>query len=433
MIELGNFNLDECSFMLEMLVAAYVFSQASMKKREHFWRRFILAALLALIFSGFNHFSNLKFLLEAAVTGCVIYFSWSVSWQKAVYSVNCAYALQHFCFAVTIVIRCAVGVLTKTPVNIFYNSKYSMFFWIRMVIGYGGAYLLFSRTRKNREAYDVSTGQVTLYSTAVMFVVIVLSMPVRSYAATDEYILVMICYAYSMLCCIFIILLDDGIYRRFLLKNELGMIHLMWVKRQEQYITAKENIAAINRKCHELKRDIGKLAEMESLEQLKGSLEELREEIQIYDAVVKTGNEVLDVVLTERSMYCTAQHITLACVVDGSKIGFIDAADIYTIFANGMDIAIEQVSQIKNVKKRQIALSVWEKSGLLMIQIENYCGEEEIRELSGNGNTDLREISAQYDRNSIRYLIKKYGGYMTEHRENELFIVRISIPIPEVG
>ena len=40
--------------------------------------------------------------------------------------------------------------------------------------------------------------------------------------------------------------------------------------------------------------------------------------VQRYDANADTGNEVLDVVLTEKSMHCEARHITLNCVADGS-------------------------------------------------------------------------------------------------------------------
>lgn len=54
-----------------------------------------------------------------------------------------------------------------------------------------------------------------------------------------------------------------------------------------------------------------------------------------------------------------------------------------------------------------------------MIQIENYCEEDE--------NTTQKE----YELNSIEYIIKKYKGTITGHREGALFVRRISIPIPD--
>ena len=70
---------------------------------------------------------------------------------------------------------------------------------------------------------------------------------------------------------------------------------------------------------------------MQVSEQLKDSLEDLKDSIQIYDAVVKTGNEVLDVVLTEKNFYCQANHITMACIVDGAKMDFMETMDVYAL------------------------------------------------------------------------------------------------------
>lgn len=40
----------------------------------------------------------------------------------------------------------------------------------------------------------------------------------------------------------------------------------------------------------------------------------------IYDSIIKTGNPVLDTVLTEKSLICEANQINMICMADGEKM-----------------------------------------------------------------------------------------------------------------
>lgn len=421
-----GFEWVRCSFLLELVAGTFVFS-LSMNRKTHFWKRFSIFYACAFGIAGCIPLHPLKFFLEMLLTGIGVYWTYEVSWRKAMYCADCAYALQHFSYSLEAVwYMYTKGRIYHTHAVALQGADFSKEFWICYLIGYGGAFVLLLRQKKRKATYDISTWQVLLFSTGVLGVTLVLSTLVQQYRDEENLHLVLICYLYSMLCCVFIIILEYGVYQGAVLKNEISVIHHLWKKRQEQYITAKENIASINRKCHELKREIFKIQEIESFGMLKSSLEELRREIQIYDAVVKTGNEVLDVVLTEKSLYCTAKKITLACVIDGGQLGFMDAVDIYALFEDGLDYAVRQVENLEDEGKRQIAVTVWAKGGLILIQIENYCGETAyLQEL------DRQEAGAEYERKSIQYLVGRYGGCMTEHYENAVSIMRISIPIPE--
>lgn len=89
------------------------------------------------------------------------------------------------------------------------------------------------------------------------------------------------------------------------------------------------------------------------------------------------------------------------------------------LFEEGLGYAISQVTALEDVQKRQVAVSVWTKSNLLLIQIENYCESKPKYE-----NMEIQE--------NMPYLIEKYGRYMTGHFENSLFIQRISFPLGTV-
>ena len=51
-------------------------------------------------------------------------------------------------------------------------------------------------------------------------------------------------------------------------------------------------------------------------------IEEIQDSIQIYEAMVKTGNDVLDTILTEKSLACKANNIVVSCVADEKDWNF---------------------------------------------------------------------------------------------------------------
>ena len=149
----------------------------------------------------------------------------------------------------------------------------------------------------------------------------------------------------------------------------------------------------------------------------------------IYDSIVKTGNEVLDTVLTEKSLLCEKEHITMTCVADGSKLGFMDAVDLYTIFGNALDNAIESALTIPDPERRVIAVTVYTRSSLLLIQLENYY-EGSLTFADGLPVTTKEHNGYHgYGMKSIRFTAEKYGGVVTVNTADNLFILRISIPM----
>ena len=56
-------------------------------------------------------------------------------------------------------------------------------------------------------------------------------------------------------------------------------------------------------------------------------IEEIQDSIQIYEAMVKTGNDVLDTILTEKSLACKANNIVVSCVADGEGLEFLHPVD----------------------------------------------------------------------------------------------------------
>ena len=71
------------------------------------------------------------------------------------------------------------------------------------------------------------------------------------------------------------------------------------------------------------------------------AMEDIRKSVAIYDAKIETGNRLLDVLLTEKSLYCEQNGITLSCMADGEKLSFLEDSDLYCLFGNVVDNALK--------------------------------------------------------------------------------------------
>lgn len=231
------------------------------------------------------------------------------------------------------------------------------------------------------------------------------------------------------ICGAVILYLQNDIEKRQQAQQELEVLNQMWHRQQEQYKLSKENIDIINRKCHDLKHQMAALRTIQDKNEIDRQVAEMEQAVMIYDSVVRTGNPVLDVVLTEKSLFCDAHQINMTCLVDGKMLGFIDAVDIYTLFGNALDNAVESVMQQKDKQKRVIQVAAYEEQGMLLIRIRNYC-ENAPQLVDGLPATSKADTEYHgFGLKSIRHTAEKYGGGMAIKTGSNFFSLQILIPI----
>lgn len=244
-----------------------------------------------------------------------------------------------------------------------------------------------------------------------------------------------IIYLTQMLLCV-IMYLQSELFKKSAMRQELAIMNMLWKKEQEQYELSRENIAIINQKCHDLKHQIRAIRYM-SREEIDAYIEEIEESIEIYESIVKSGNEVLDTILTEKSLYCREQGITVSCVADGRQMGFINTIDLYAILGNALDNAIEAVEKFNTREKRQIDVMIYREKQFLVINIINPIKEKLIYDEEQMYDTDLPQTTKGdrfyhgFGLMSIRYIVKKYDGYLNLSDEDGCFSLKILIPIPK--
>ena len=213
------------------------------------------------------------------------------------------------------------------------------------------------------------------------------------------------------------------------MQRELDAIQNILQNQYAQYRQSRESIEVINHKYHDLKHQIAVLRAEPDAGRRSAYLDGMEEEIRDYEAQNKTGNSVLDTVLTGKSLYCTRHGVELTCVADGARLEFMDVMDLCTIFGNILDNAIECELRVEEREKRLIHLAVYAKKDLLVIRCENYCPEVLKFQDGLPVSTKPEGAYHGYGIKSVRRAAGKYGGAVTVHNGEEWFEINVVIPL----
>lgn len=211
---------------------------------------------------------------------------------------------------------------------------------------------------------------------------------------------------------------------------ELDMMQDVLKNQYLQYQQSKESIDLINYKYHDLKHQIAVLRAEQDQERRNAFLNQMEEEIHQYEAQNKTGNQVVDTILTGKNVICEQFGISMNCVADGMLLDFMDTMDICSILGNALDNAIECEKQIPDPEKRLIHVAIFGQKNFVILRFENYFdGQLEIKEgIPVTTKTKKKEFHG-FGIRSIKYAVDKYDGAVSISQNENWFELKILIPM----
>lgn len=193
---------------------------------------------------------------------------------------------------------------------------------------------------------------------------------------------------------------------------------------KKQYEAIKNNIDAVNIKFHDIRHRLREVQGKDGSTYL-GDIDAL---ISEYDAHVLTGNEALDTILTEKNYICERGKIKLSCLADGELLCGMDAGDLYSLFGNALDNAIEYLSGMPEEKR---ILKVFVRrygENFVNISVKNYY---EGGPLGGDPRTTKKNKAYHgFGIASMRRTAETYGGTLGLTAEGSTFCVNILLPHP---
>ncbi len=417
-------------FPFQLLAAAHVLAYPTFKRRGRFWLRALgLAAPVMLVFEACIQLfpdqgvqvklwpDSLFFLLVSAYAFGYLLLCYRCTVREALYCTATAHAAQNIVFNLDWILLSRLGLregsLENLPIAL-----------ALMLLCYTLLYLVYRKWMIDREGHKLPLRSVIVNAVMILLLVCVYNNPIDLASRSIQ----------SFLTCIIAdvigLLMQLSLIRETALTLENEVVRQLLAAEQKKQRMSRENIELINRKCHDLKHQIHAIRHMANESERSAYLKQVENAVLFYESAPKTGSETLDLILMDKLLYCQAHDITLTCLCDGALLERLDTLDLYALFGNALDNAIESVMG-EEKDRRSISFRVGRYNSFLSIHFENY--------LAGDlPLVDGLPVTSKADRGyhgfgmrSIRHIVEKYGGTMSVRTDCQLFRLDILIPLAQ--
>lgn len=424
-------------FLLRQFIFSYVFSRRLEKRERTATYRFISICMIiaaCLLFelpvyvsrtavaervsSAVTVLSTILFcLLSIFVIAVWVSALYNVKKSEAIYAVILGYLAEHSEYAMQMIIEQYIPSLSGQTI-LFQIAEWGLILVYALFID-----RVFAEHIVKDSHYRTQTRETAIFFMVSGFIVMFLSAMATQYGFAGLHGI------YAFIFCIFA--LATQIERQNALseqqKSEVRESLLM--SQNAQFESYMENIELVNRKCHDLKHQVAAIKQMHSEESRDRALTEIEDAVMIYDSFIRTGCDILDTILTQKNHICIENDILFTCVVDGGLLMDMDPVDLYTVFGNMLDNAIEATEKLPK-ERRSISLSAAKKMGSVIISEENPYDRVDI----DNGQfatTKQDKANHGYGLRSIELVVEKYDGSMDTRAENGIFKMTIALPMPD--
>lgn len=173
---------------------------------------------------------------------------------------------------------------------------------------------------------------------------------------------------------------------------------------------------------HDVNKHIKSVEQLYANEEIKQA-EEYTEQIRDMLAPLLpkkfTGNPILDILLTDKTVIMNEKSIDYEIKVDNVNLKFIEAIDVTTIFGNLLDNAIEACGA---VEQKRIYIKINAFHEMIVIRIENSCMPVKWKNgMPVSEKGENRGIGLM----NVKRAIEKYDGDIKLENQNGMFIADI--------
>ena len=380
-------------YALAYWLSAQVFLAVN-ERRHSRWRQALISGLFLLALSGFmiwtDGVKSWSFAVSMlAILGMIFLFfygSAKADWKKSLYFLARIFILGEF--AASFEYQLFYFGLTSMglPLNMLVNC---IFLLIVHPIIFGLTYLIERRCRDNNQSLVITWRELSVALPACALVFLFSNI---SYAAQNtpfssrDPLGVFAIHSLTDLGGVWLLLAFHMQLCEFNARMEKEYLHKLLHMQKENYRVSAESVELVNRKYHDLKHQIQLLRSGVVAADKLQYLDEMEREIQSFEAQNKTGNKVLDTMLTAKSIQCQNLGIVMTCVADGKELDFMKPTDLSVLFGNALDNAIESAGKIEDSSKRLIHVSVVRQKRFVRIRIEN-CYTGQLRFVDGLPST----------------------------------------------
>lgn len=411
--------------MIGMLGALFLFVLLR-KRRKFFCLRIICSVLAAISLSAFVPIpAPFSYLVYFVAINLIVWICFDYSWKHVLFSATCAYCVQHMTSKIAYLLMTLWGHFDF----VFVRYNYSLL-CLAMLLLVNAAVCIpiyFIWTRRVIRGGELKLGSFkTLIYTAVFIVCAVFLSSYTELALVEGgsplFELGYICL--NGLCALFawiVLMVNFANCRGELLTEEKRTLEQLLEKDKQQYELAKQNMERINIRYHDIKKRRRMAMTVEEAQKFD-------EELKKFRKLYYTGNEVVDITLSEKASLCADAGIQFICSVDGSRLDMIKPYQIYSLLGNAIDNAIESLRSVADEDKKVIRLDIFGRRNMSVIRVVNYLANEPKMENGMPVTTKLDKENHGFGLKSIKSIAEEYGGMIYISTENHEFTLVVTIP-----
>ena len=378
------------------------------------------SAPMAVFTTQFIEFLRIVLQIFITLIGAAICFNECLS--TLVSACMAGYAAQHFTFNAERLLEMFVPIRQNVARD-YYNLVVMAIF----VAIYVALYFIFACPAVKNDYKNNGNKWLNILSVAVIFIVVL----INRFMSVDKDVGFMQNVAnrvYGMAFCLLALIIQYVLYRVVNLRAEAVTMQALLKQNARQYEQWKASIDDINIRYHDLKHE---LAFLKQTAADAGRIEQLEGMLSGYGNVVHTGSEELDVLIAGKKIVCHREGIELDCVAAQDVLASFNGLELYSLFGNAIDNAIEAVMKIDDTDGRIIGLRIHAVGQMVTINLKNsFHGEVKLDEDGFPVTTKEDKRYHGFGLKSIRYVVEKYEGSVAVQVEYGMFNLNVLIPLP---
>lgn len=420
-------------FVGELLLATsvYVFK---LRKRNHFWLWLVLCLScfigFAYSWSLIPYINSVTSIIFSILFFFIAFFGligslmacFKVNIQAAMFLGTAGYAMQHFTYKL---IQIVIGSIEK-GIPSFVDNNYGIYgiYASFVIISLPIFYNMFGKKIHNNETLIIEDSRLLIISIILIICTVILNLIYESFVKVSNLALFIVGCLFDMVCCFLTLFIEFEMLKSKEISEAYIQMKTIWESEKKQLEISKENMDYMKILAHDLKHELNESTLLIS----KDKVNELNRRIAAFGNSIKTGNDILDLVIAERTLIVQKENINLSIIADGSVLSNMKQSDCYSLFMNIMDNAIDAVKELPK-DQREISLAVRESMGMILIhEVNPFKGTLNFKD--GLPQTTKRDSMYHgFGTKSIKGIVDSYSGDCEiSIKDNNIYVLNILLP-----
>lgn len=420
-------------FVGELLLATsvYVFK---LRRRNHFWLWLVLCLScfigFAYSWSLIPYINSVTSIIFSILFFFIAFFGligslmacFKVNIQAAMFLGTAGYAMQHFTYKL---IQIVIGSIEK-GIPSFVDNNYGIYgiYASFVIISLPIFYNMFGKKIHNNETLIIEDSRLLIISIILIICTVILNLIYESFVKVSNLTLFIVGCLLDMVCCFLTLFIEFEMLKSKEISEAYIQMKTIWESEKKQLEISKENMDYMKILAHDLKHELNESTLLIS----KDKVDELNHRIAAFGNSIKTGNDILDLVIAERTLIVQKENINLSIIADGSVLSNMKQSDCYSLFMNIMDNAIDAVKELPK-DQREISLAVRESMGMILIhEVNPFKGALNFKD--GLPQTTKRDSMYHgFGTKSIKGIVDSYSGDCEiSIKDNNIYVLNILLP-----